>query len=117
MNLPIVITPVTDVGMEWRFVIASQEAIASSAYEASDRTETNSDCLSEVVKFVEEVAKALIPPDPVYILDVCNNGDNIKLIEINPFSEADLYACNREAIVSAVERILMAREGQQAGWS
>ena len=31
-----------------------------------------------------------------------------KLIEINPFSGADLYACVRQAIVSAVEGIIMA---------
>jgi hypothetical protein len=106
-NLPIVITPVSDVGMEWRFAIAGQEVIASSPYEASDRTESNSDCPSEVVDYVKEVAMALSPPDPVYILDVCNAGDEIKLIEINPFSGADLYACDRHAIVSAVEGILM----------
>ncbi|MDJ0722588.1 MAG: ATP-grasp domain-containing protein [Desulfobacterales bacterium] len=106
-NLPIVITPVLDVGPEWRFVITGQEVIASSAYEVSDRTESNSDCPLEVVEYAQEVAMALIPPDPVYILDVCNVGGDIKLIEINPFSGADLYACDRQAIVSAVEEILM----------
>jgi len=112
-NLPIVITPVTDIGMEWRFVIAGREAIASSAYEASDRTETNSGCPSEVTNFVEEVAKALSPPDPIYILDVCSSRGSIKLVEINPFSGADLYACDRNAIISAVEGILKADDGQQ----
>jgi len=107
-NLPIVITPVSDVGTEWRFVIAGQKVIASSAYEASDRTESNYDCPSEVVNYAKEVAMALSPPDSVYILDVCNSGGDIKLIEINPFSGADLYACDRQAIVSAVEGILMA---------
>ena len=107
-NLPIVITPVSEVDMEWRFVIAGQETIASSAYEASDRTEAESNCPSEVISFVREIAKALIPPDPIYILDVCNSGGNIKLVEINPFSGADLYACDRKAIISATEGILMA---------
>lgn len=107
-NLPIVITPVSDVEIEWRFVIAGHEVIASSAYEASDRIESNSECPSDVVDYAKEVAMALIPPDPLYILDVCKAGGIIKLIEINPFSGADLYACDRQAIVSAVEGILMA---------
>ena len=107
-NLPIVITPVSDVGMEWRFVIAGQDVIAYSAYEASDRMESNSECPSEVSDYAKKVAKALIPPDPMYILDVCIADGDLNLIEINPFSGADLYACDRQAIVSAVEGILMA---------
>jgi hypothetical protein len=106
-HLPIVITPVSYVGMEWRFVIAGQEVLTSSAYEASHRTESNSECPAEAVDFVREVASALIPPDPVYILDVCDNRGNFELIEINPFSGADLYACDRQAIVSAVQGILI----------
>lgn len=107
-NLPIVITPVSDIGTEWRFAIAGREVIAASAYEASGRTESYSGCPSEVLDYAGEVAMALIPPDPVYILDVCFVGDDIKLIEINPFSGADLYACDRHAIVSAAEGLLMA---------
>jgi hypothetical protein len=112
-HLPIVITPVLDVGSEWRFVISGHETIASSAYEASDRTETNTICPSEVLNYVREVAKALNPPDPVYIIDVCSIGDNIKLLELNPFSGADPYGCDREAIISAVEGVIMSRMGQQ----
>lgn len=107
-NLPIVITPVSEVGVEWRFVITGQKIIASSSYEASNRTELYSDCPSEVADYVKKVAMALFPPDPMYILDVCIAGGNIKLIEINPFSGADLYACDRQAVVSSVEGILEA---------
>ena len=49
----------------------------------------------------------------MYILDVCNTGGEFKVIEINPFSGADLYSCDCEAIVHAVEGILLGREGQQ----
>jgi hypothetical protein len=60
--------------------------------------------------FAREVAAALVPPDPLYILDVCQCNDNLKLLEINPFSGGDLYACSRSAIVAAVEDI---SKGQQ----
>lgn len=85
-NLPVVITPVSDIGMEWRFIIARQQVIASSAYEASDRTESNFDCPSEIVDYVKEIANAFTPPDQVYVLDVCNTGGKIGVIEINPFN-------------------------------
>jgi len=55
--------------------------------------------------FVEEVAAILSPPDPLYILDVCQCGNNLKLLEINPFSGGDLYTCSRAAIVAAIEDV------------
>lgn len=109
-NLPIVITPVVDVSSEWRFIIADQTPIASSAYEASERSEINQTSTPKVMEFAREVAAALVPPDPLYILDVCQCNDNLRLLEINPFSGGDLYACSRSAIVAAVEDI---SKGQQ----
>lgn len=62
--LPIIITPASEIGQEWRFVIAGQEVIASSAYEASNREEADSGCPSEVAGYVGKIAKTLVPPDP-----------------------------------------------------
>jgi hypothetical protein len=109
-NLPIVITPVVDVGSERRFIISGQTPITSSAYETSERSEINSTSSPAVIEFAREVAAALVPPDPLYILDVCQCNDKLRLLEINPFSGGDLYACSRSAIVAAVEDIC---KGQQ----
>jgi ATP-grasp domain, R2K clade family 3 len=105
-NLPIVITPVSDVGVEWRFVIAGTKVVASSNYEASNRSETDCECPTEVFEFANEFVNNIIPPDSVYVFDLCKNKEDIRLVEMNPFSGADLYACNRENIVSAIEAIL-----------
>lgn len=47
-SLPIVLTPVSDIGIEWRFVIADQNVVASSSYEATNRTEADDVCPIEV---------------------------------------------------------------------
>lgn len=111
-NLPIVIAPVSAVGQEWRFVVAGHKVLTSSSYEAANRTESNSERPAELLEYAKEIAEALLPPDPIYILDVCDSRGKFKLIEMNPFSGADLYGCDREVIVSAVEGILTAPKDQ-----
>ena len=45
----------------------------------------------------------------VYVLDVCESDGRLRLLELNPFSGADLYACDAESVVSAVARIAARR--------
>ena len=51
-----------------------------------------------------DVAARLRAPDPVFVLDVCESDTGLHLLEINPFSGADLYGCDRAALVQAVHR-------------
>jgi hypothetical protein len=102
-DLPVVVTPVVCIGDEWRLIIARRKPIAASFYDARKRIEGKRDCPEEVWGFAKEIAREMPSPDPVYALDICRRGDELKLLEINPFSGADLYACDREAIVTAVE--------------
>jgi hypothetical protein len=104
-NLPIVITPVVEVGQEWRLIMSGTNIVASSSYEAANRMETTPKCPQDVLQFARQAAKSLAVPDPIYVLDVCQVGNNLRLLEINPFSGADLYASDRGAIVSAVAKI------------
>jgi hypothetical protein len=110
-NLPIIVTPVVDVGQEWRFVVCDRELLAASSYEASNRSETDSGCPGDVREFAARIAANFTCPDPMYVLDVCRTGRGLKLLEINPFSGADLYACDRAAIVASIERLHMSQAG------
>jgi len=56
--------------------------------------------------FAREVAENIPSPEAVYILDVCETPDGYRLLELNPFSGADLYACNKAVIVEAVARFV-----------
>ncbi len=49
-----------------------------------------------------EIATSLEAPTPVYVLDICQVGDEYRLMELNPFGGADLYDCDADAIVEAV---------------
>ena len=47
-------------------------------------------------------------PDPVYVLDVCEADTGLRLLELNPFSGADLYACSGSEIVRHVGEVASA---------
>jgi hypothetical protein len=41
-------------------------------------------------------------PDEVFMLDVCESGDGLRIVELNSFSCSGLYACDLPAVVAAV---------------
>ena len=45
-------------------------------------------------------------PEPVYVLDTCEVDREPRLLELNPFSGADLYACDTDAVVGAIDALL-----------
>ncbi|MEM6468488.1 MAG: hypothetical protein AAF802_02885 [Planctomycetota bacterium] len=49
----------------------------------------------------------MLPPCPVFVLDICQVSDEYRLIELNPFGGADLYGCDSNAIVQAVSEFAM----------
>ena len=48
---------------------------------------------------VDEMAEA---PEPVFVLDLAETPNGLRVVELNPFSGADLYACDPDAVVRAV---------------
>lgn len=101
-DLPVVVAPVRTVGQEWRFVVVENDVVAGSGYLAEGRRAVGIPPESAAWRFAAEVAAALVPPEPVYVLDVCETPEGLHLLELNPFSGADLYACDLDAVVAAV---------------
>ncbi|MCB9638427.1 MAG: ATP-grasp domain-containing protein [Myxococcales bacterium] len=109
-DLPIILTPVQTIGEEYRFVISEQTIITASSYEAETRKETAHTIPQAFLSRAQEIASQLPAPEPLYVLDLCAVAGEIKLLEINPFSGADLYGCDRDAIVRCVEGIAKREE-------
>lgn len=104
-TLPIVVAPVRDVGSEWRFVVVQSRVVAGSAYDSSTRSALPDMSASAAWQFANTIATELPPPDEVYVLDVCESDGELRLLEINPFSGADLYACSAQSVVAAVSSL------------
>ena len=100
--IAVVVTPVRNIGQEWRYVVVSRRVVAGSAYEADGRVALPDDPAGQPWAFASEVAANLNPPEEVYVMDVCKADGRYWLLELNPFSGADLYACSPDDVVAAI---------------
>lgn len=107
--LPVVVTPVIEIAAEWRFVVVEGAVVAGSSYVADGRAAgTALAPSSEVWQRANHLSERLANIDNVFVLDVCSTRDGWRLLELNPFSGADLYACERNDVVVAVHRLVSA---------
>lgn len=60
------------------------------------------------IDIAAEVAQHIGSRDPVYVLDVCEADTGLRLLELNPFSCADPYACSGADIVRRVAAVARA---------
>lgn len=106
LDLPIIVSPAVEVGPETRCVIADRKVVAASSYEPQGRRAVSSVEEGAALDFARAVAAELEPPEPVYVLDICGTPAGYRVLELNPFSGADLYRCSPVAIAAAVESVL-----------
>lgn len=107
-TLPVVVAPFRNIGKEWRFVIANQRVVAGAAYAPKTRKPVSVELDSDAAAFASMVALQIPSPAAVYVLDVCECSGELRLLELNPFGGADLYACDAIAIIDGVSAIAAA---------
>ncbi len=107
-TIPVVVAPIQQIGNEWRFVIVNRSVIAGSAYDPQTRKQLIAQLDTAAAEFASTVATSIPNPEIVYILDVCECNGQLRLLELNPFGGADLYACDATAIVDTVATIASA---------
>lgn len=105
-DLPVVVAPLRQVGAEWRYVVVDGRVVAGSAYEANGRKARADDPGGRPWQKASEIAAALPAPERVYVLDLCEADGALWLLELNPFAGADLYACDPQTVVAAVDRVV-----------
>ncbi len=107
-SITIVAAPIQQIGNEWRFVVVNRSVITGSAYDPKTRKPVIVPLDSAAAAFAAKVASELPEPEIVYVLDVCECDDLLRLLEMNPFGGADLYACDAHAIIDSVSAIAAA---------
>lgn len=106
-SLPVVAAPVQKVGHESRFVVVGGEIVAGSAYDAASRKAIPVALDVEAASFASSVAAEFPAPAAAYVLDVCECGGELRLLEVNPFGGADLYACDPFAVVDSLSALAL----------
>jgi len=91
---------------EWRIIVAAvptPRVVASSLY----RLDGNATYVQGSPKEAQELAllttKLMTAPDPLYIVDVAQTPQGLKIVELNAFSSAAQYACNSKETILAAE--------------
>jgi hypothetical protein len=102
----VVVSSPREIEAEWRFVVADQVVVAGSQYKLNHAKHLTADVDRTAKQLAEKVAAAGYAPDPVWILDICRTTDGEHhLLEIGAFSFADLYQCDKDAVVKAVSDV------------
>lgn len=94
-------------GDEYRIVIGGDGVIAWSKYRSYGDECIEPNCPSDVISFGNNIAKHKWTPDMCYACDIMKNGEELKIIEINSFSCAGLYACDLDKVVKVVSECAM----------
>lgn len=105
-DLPVVVARERRVDAEWRYVVVDGRVVAGSAYAATGRAALPDDPGGAPWRRAAEIAAALPAPERVYVLDLCAADGELWLLELNPFAGADLYACDADAVVRAVDAVV-----------
>jgi hypothetical protein len=91
---------------EWRLVVQGDNVIAGSQYAEHSEKSVKPGCPDEVCDFAVAVfAHVRWRPDDIFMLDVGETDEDLKLIELNSFSCSWLYACDLAPIVENASRL------------
>lgn len=103
MNLKIVLSEYKSIEKEYRFVCVNSKIITGCEYLAEGRKGVVSALNSESWSFAQKIADLQKQTDFAYIIDICQSEGKFFLVEMNPFSGADLYCCDAEKIITSIE--------------
>jgi hypothetical protein len=100
----ILVNQCQDIQGEFRFVIADKEVITGSEYRWDGKLDIRRDWPEECFTLAEKVAKQGWQVDVAYTCDVALTEEGPKIVELNGFSCAGLYACDLAKVVEGVSR-------------
>jgi hypothetical protein len=102
----VVVSSPKQIEAEWRFVVANQEVVTGSQYRSADGLFVSPEIDSPARKLADEIVATGDAPDPAWVMDICRTTDgDYHLLEIGCFSFANLYSCDKDAVVQAVSAV------------
>ncbi len=99
------ISPAKKINSEFRFVVGNGEVIDGSEYRWDSVLDIRHDWLEDCHKLAKKVAEYKWRPDTCFTVDVADTPDGPRVIELNGFSCAGMYACDKELVFGRVSDI------------
>ena len=117
INLPIVLAPFKPIEKEFRFICVGNRIVTGCEYVADGRkggrTVISGDKEPAFI-FAQKIADEEKIRATAYVIDVCISNGNFYLVEINPFSGADLYHCDAKIIIESIEEHIRKEKEREA---
>jgi hypothetical protein len=102
----VVIAQPRELGREWRMIAAGDEVVAASRYAERGARSVATGCPDAVSAFARELLGAVKwRPDALFVLDVGETEDGLRLVELNSFSCSWVYACDPARVVEVASRL------------
>lgn len=89
------------IGREWRLWCVDKKVIAASQYRNNFRLKKLRGCPGEVVSFAETRCLQFTPHD-VFVMDICETGGSLYVVECNCMNAAGFYAADIEKIITGI---------------
>lgn len=102
----VIAAPVRPISKEWRAVVVGEKVITAGQYRESGLDVRIREVPEKVLNYAQDVVNSVhYRPDPAWTIDVCESGDELKVLEVGSFSCAGLYACDYTAVIKAVNEL------------
>lgn len=102
-TIQVVLSKPKNMGWEWRLFMIKNEVITGSSYRLKGMLNQNKPVPERVIQFAQESA-SIWRPDDVYVMDVCETDDGLKIVEFNCFNASGFYKCDVEKVVDRVSQ-------------
>lgn len=99
------IAPAKNIKSEFRFVVGNKEVIDGSEYRWDNILDIRHDWLEDCHRLAQDMAAYPWQPDTCYTVDVADTDEGPKIIELNGFSCAGLYACDKDLVMGRISDI------------
>ena len=99
----VVISTPKRIGREWRLVVIDGKVVEYSLYKQYQKVMPKHEVTPEVIAIAEEAATLHAPAD-VYVVDVVETDNGLKIIEYNTFNSAGLYDCDVSVIIDEINK-------------
>lgn len=117
INLPIILAPLKAIEKEYRFICVANQIVTGCEYIADGRKggrTISSEEKEPAFLFAQKIADEEKIREIAYVIDVCSSNGLLYLVEINPFSGADLYNCDAKIIIESIEDYVKKEKEKEA---
>lgn len=109
-NLLSIVSRPRPIDWEARFIVVDKKVITGSYYRI-DRLHQERLVEDRLIESAQNLVNDIRwQPDDIYVLDLCDCNEELKVVEVGAFSYAGLYRCDRNKIVEAVSEFVLSKE-------